>query len=220
MSAARPSIVTTFLPAARRTGVTHDRTASPSRWTVQAPHRAMPQPNLVPVRPSVSRMTHSSGVSSGDVHRAVLAIDVEVDHRRSLPMSLARHNGATLPNEGEGVVNSGRIICRALAEVKFVACPVTRFQNTQENCPVEANPPFGDRFSILRLWRGPCTFPRCSKGKGSFRPSNEDNINIGMPRGPLPTLNADLSAGCRQGVLKVRLRGDSARDFDPKRPSR
>src|SRR5581483_11303161 len=56
-------MVTTFLPAARRTGVTHDRTASPSRWTVQAPHRAMPQPNLVPVRPSVSRSTQSSGVS-------------------------------------------------------------------------------------------------------------------------------------------------------------
>src|ERR1700738_3876127 len=56
-------MVTTFLPAARRTGVTHDRTASPSRWTVQAPHRAMPQPNLVPVRPRVSRRTQSSGVS-------------------------------------------------------------------------------------------------------------------------------------------------------------
>src|SRR5439155_8855504 len=36
-SGARPSMVTTFLPAARRTGVTHDRTASPSRCTVQAP---------------------------------------------------------------------------------------------------------------------------------------------------------------------------------------
>src|SRR4029077_12023700 len=56
-------MVTTCLPSARRTGVTHDRTASPSRWTVQAPHRAMPQPNLVPVRPSVSRRTQSSGVS-------------------------------------------------------------------------------------------------------------------------------------------------------------
>ena len=31
--------------------------------TVQAPHWAMPQPNLVPVRPSVSRITQRSGVS-------------------------------------------------------------------------------------------------------------------------------------------------------------
>src|SRR5690242_12623299 len=38
--------------------------ASPSKWTVQAPHSAMPQPNLVPVRPRVSRRTQSNGVSS------------------------------------------------------------------------------------------------------------------------------------------------------------
>src|SRR5262245_43778100 len=45
------------------TGVTQDRTARPSRCTVQAPQRAMPQPNLVPVRPRTSRRTHKSGVS-------------------------------------------------------------------------------------------------------------------------------------------------------------
>jgi hypothetical protein len=37
--------------------------ATPSMCTVQAPHWAMPQPNLVPVKPSVSRSTHSNGVS-------------------------------------------------------------------------------------------------------------------------------------------------------------
>ena len=31
--------------------------------TVQAPHCAMPQPNFVPVRPKVSRKTHSKGVT-------------------------------------------------------------------------------------------------------------------------------------------------------------
>jgi hypothetical protein len=31
---------------------------------VQAPQAATPQPNLVPVRPSVSRSTQSSGVST------------------------------------------------------------------------------------------------------------------------------------------------------------
>ena len=40
-----------------------ERTASPLMWTVQAPHMAMPQPNLVPVMLSVSRRTHSSGIS-------------------------------------------------------------------------------------------------------------------------------------------------------------
>src|SRR5437660_1155601 len=37
--------------------------AAPARWPVQAPHWAMPQPNLVPVSPSVSRSTQRSGVS-------------------------------------------------------------------------------------------------------------------------------------------------------------
>jgi hypothetical protein len=40
-----------FLPAAADTGVTQERIGWPSRCTVQAPHRATPQPNLVPVRP-------------------------------------------------------------------------------------------------------------------------------------------------------------------------
>ena len=37
----------------------------PSTCTVQAPHWAMPQPNLVPVRPSRSRSTQSRGMSAG-----------------------------------------------------------------------------------------------------------------------------------------------------------
>src|SRR2546430_10468864 len=49
-------------PAASDTRFTQERMASPLRWTVQAPQSAMPQPYLVPVRPSVSRNTHSSGV--------------------------------------------------------------------------------------------------------------------------------------------------------------
>src|SRR5439155_12710211 len=59
----RPSIVVTRLPATAATGSTQVRVATPSRWTVQAPHWAMPQPNLVPVSPSVSRSTQRSGVS-------------------------------------------------------------------------------------------------------------------------------------------------------------
>src|SRR6516165_5500209 len=39
------------------------RVAAPSTCTVQAPHSAWPQPNLVPVMPSTSRSTHSSRVS-------------------------------------------------------------------------------------------------------------------------------------------------------------
>src|SRR6185436_11174912 len=57
-------MVVTFLPATAETGVMHERVGTPSTCTVQAPHCAMPQPNFVPVRPSSSRITHSSGVSA------------------------------------------------------------------------------------------------------------------------------------------------------------
>src|SRR5690349_16202862 len=40
----------------------HARAASPSTWTVQAPHKAIPQPNFVPVSPNSSRRYQSSGI--------------------------------------------------------------------------------------------------------------------------------------------------------------
>src|ERR1041385_1104922 len=64
-SGERPSMVTTDLPAACETGVTHARIGDPLMCTVQAPQSAMPQPNLVPVRPSVSRKTQRSGMAAG-----------------------------------------------------------------------------------------------------------------------------------------------------------
>src|SRR6266513_3660906 len=60
-----PSIVVTFLPATADTGVTHVLTGAPSRWTVQTPQSAMPHPYLVPVSPSVSRITQRRGISGG-----------------------------------------------------------------------------------------------------------------------------------------------------------
>ena len=60
-----PSMVVIFFPATADTGVTHERMGAPSTWTVQAPQSAMPQPNLVPVRPTTSRNAHRSGMSAG-----------------------------------------------------------------------------------------------------------------------------------------------------------
>ncbi len=51
------------LPATADTGVTHERNGVPSTCTVQAPHCAIPQPNLVPVKPRTSRKTQSNGMS-------------------------------------------------------------------------------------------------------------------------------------------------------------
>src|SRR3977135_820223 len=46
------------------TGIEHERCTSPLICTEQAPHCATPQPYLVPVRPTCSRMTHKSGGSA------------------------------------------------------------------------------------------------------------------------------------------------------------
>lgn len=43
-----PATSATAAPTMLPTGVTQERMASPLRWTVQAPHRAIPQPNFVP----------------------------------------------------------------------------------------------------------------------------------------------------------------------------
>ncbi|MNT33730.1 hypothetical protein D3C72_1696720 [compost metagenome] len=62
----KPSIVVMLCPATAATGNWQERTATPSRCTVQAPHRPMPQPNLVPVSFKWSRNTHNKGME-GDV---------------------------------------------------------------------------------------------------------------------------------------------------------
>ena len=56
-------MVVTFLPVTLEIGVIQERVASPLICTVQAPQRAMPQPNFVPVMFSVSRSTQSNGMS-------------------------------------------------------------------------------------------------------------------------------------------------------------
>src|SRR5262249_32048746 len=64
-SADRPSIVVICLPATCPTGVWHEKARLPSMCTMQAPHRPVPQPNLVPVSLSSSRITHSRVVDGG-----------------------------------------------------------------------------------------------------------------------------------------------------------
>src|SRR3989442_11320324 len=65
------------LPTATLTGVTQERTALPSRCTVHAPHSATPQPYLVPVRPTCSRIAHSSGVPGSTLTSLVLPLIVK-----------------------------------------------------------------------------------------------------------------------------------------------
>src|ERR1043165_951445 len=61
----RPSMVTILsLLLTLLMGTVHERRTSPLMCTEQAPHCATPQPYLVPVRPTCSRITHKSGLSS------------------------------------------------------------------------------------------------------------------------------------------------------------
>ena len=64
-SGGRLSMVETARVPIDEIGVMHERVGWPSTSTVQAPHWAMPQPNLVPFNPMASRSTQSRGMRSG-----------------------------------------------------------------------------------------------------------------------------------------------------------
>src|SRR5439155_26597520 len=96
---ARPSIVTIFcVDFTLESGRTHERTGSPSMCTVQAPHCAMPQPYLVPVKPICSRSTHSSGVSGS----AWKSWDLPLTFRRAIVGLLVRACGGDCGPLGVG----------------------------------------------------------------------------------------------------------------------
>src|SRR2546430_13736734 len=66
----------TILSAAFRvpTGMEQERRTSPLICTEQAPHCATPQPYLVPVRPTCSRITQSRGVSASACTSRILPL--------------------------------------------------------------------------------------------------------------------------------------------------
>src|ERR1700730_3929500 len=88
-SADRPSIVVTRFPATAVTGVTQERTALPSTWTVQAPQSASPHPNLVLVKPSCSRRTQSNGVT-GSTSRDFISPFIQIE---VCPIHALRNSG-------------------------------------------------------------------------------------------------------------------------------
>ena len=77
-------MVRIVFPAAAATGVLQDRTALPSTITVQLPHWAIPQPNFVPVRPTVSRMP-KAGAFVDHVDRVIWPLILSVIDINFLP---------------------------------------------------------------------------------------------------------------------------------------
>src|SRR5215472_6935389 len=71
-------MVVTDLPAISDTWVWHENARLPSTCTMQAPHKPVPQPNLVPVSLRPSRITHNNGVSRGASLDAGLPLTVKL----------------------------------------------------------------------------------------------------------------------------------------------
>src|SRR5436305_7621583 len=89
-------MVVIFLPAASLSEVWQDRTASPFRCTVQAPHRPAPQPNFVPVICNCSRMAHSSGVSGAASTDIFRPLTLRLGMSLPLPVHDAAYGGNSL----------------------------------------------------------------------------------------------------------------------------
>ncbi len=82
-----------------------ERVGAPSTCTVQAPHSAMPQPNLVPVMPSTSRSTHSSGVSPSTSTLCVVPLTLMLKAMVSTPsvMNANRRRGPGITKIGKSI---------------------------------------------------------------------------------------------------------------------
>src|SRR5215831_11951815 len=71
-------MVVTDLPAISDIWVWHENARLPSICTMHAPHRPVPQPNLVPVSLRSSRITHNNGVVGGASLDAALPFTVKL----------------------------------------------------------------------------------------------------------------------------------------------
>ena len=72
-------MVVTVFPATVETCVVQDRVGWPLIWTVQAPHSAMPQPNLVPVMPRAVAQDPQQGHLRDHVHRLRFSVQGKFD---------------------------------------------------------------------------------------------------------------------------------------------
>ena len=103
----------TDLPAISETCVWQENARLPSMCTMQAPHRPVPQPNLVPVSLRPSRITHNSGVSGGASVDAALPFTVKfVAIASSLRPRGAKSVAARLTLRFRAVITDGSRIRR------------------------------------------------------------------------------------------------------------
>src|SRR5437667_10377408 len=91
-------MVVTALPAISEIWVWHENARLPSMCTMQAPHRPVPQPNLVPVSFNPSRITHNNGVAGG----------ASVDTARPFTVKLVAILSSLSPRELRAAANAFR----------------------------------------------------------------------------------------------------------------
>ena len=115
-------------PATAAIRVVHDRIASPSTCTVQAPQSACPQPNFVPVNPSVSRSTQSNGVSAPTSTECCFPFTVIA--MASIACAPSLSSSARLPSCAHFSPNSRVNFTFRPRQMQFVfvSCIVRRFQ--------------------------------------------------------------------------------------------
>src|SRR6202162_3194597 len=85
-------MVVTALPAICPIWVWQENGPLPSIWTMQAPHRPVPQPNLVPVSLSSSRITHNKRGLRRSLRARRLAVDLEIKCHGFPPVGYAERN--------------------------------------------------------------------------------------------------------------------------------
>src|SRR5437588_2216764 len=86
--------------------IEHERRTSPLMCTEQAPHCAMPQPYLVPVRPTCSRIAHSRGV----LGLTLTSMELPLIVKRTIafpPRITVLEISAILPRKASGLASGG-----------------------------------------------------------------------------------------------------------------
>src|SRR5260370_335893 len=105
-------MVITLRPSASPSGNEHERTAPPSIGTVGGAEGGMPEAYFGRVRPSCSRMIHSSGVSGSAftvTPRPLMVKDVMTASRERETGIGERQGADTLTRRGEDRIANGRV---------------------------------------------------------------------------------------------------------------
>src|ERR1700738_5344524 len=154
-------MVVIFAAPTAFTRVTHQRMGCPSRCTVHAPHNAMPQPNLVPVRPSVSRSTHSNGMSGSTSTSVSLPLTLSLIIAPPAPQHPANEReprvGARSSRAAPVLYGGARASCEGAADpLQYLAATSDVKASALSQIPTPATPAAPITTEAVIIGAGPC----------------------------------------------------------------